>query len=61
MIQEAKGINNAGLLLSLHPNVPLSPSPSLSLPFTSTFLYISPSFFLSTVFVPDLSSLFSSD
>lgn len=55
-----KGINNAALPLSPHPNVPLSPSPPPSLPFSSTLLCISPFFFQSTVFAPDSSSLFSS-
>jgi len=43
-----KGINNAGLPFSLCPNVPLTPSFPfpLSLPSTSTLLYITPSFFI---------------
>lgn len=52
-----KGINNAGLSLSLCPSVPLSPSLPLPLPSTSTLLYISPSVLLPTVFTPHLSSL----
>lgn len=56
-----KGINNAGLPLSLHPSVPLPPSPPLStLTSATTLLYISPVFFPSTVSAPDLSSLLSS-
>lgn len=52
-----KWINNAGLPLSLHPSVPLSLYPFLPFPLPSALLYISSSFFPSTVLTPDLYAL----
>lgn len=57
MIQEAKGlIMQDSLFPSIPVSLSLSPFLPLPVPSASTLLYISPSFFLSTVFAPDLSS-----